>query len=73
MIVNAFINNGMLVIGSETDSMKSFITIESSMNDSILKDYEVAQTNDKKYIKDAIKLKEAGFTADEIIEMIGSK
>jgi len=73
MLVNAFIQNGMLVIGSEADAMKSFVTIEATMNESILKEYAVAQNNDKKYIKDAIKLKEAGFTADEIIEMIGSK
>jgi hypothetical protein len=39
------------------------------MTYSILKQYEVKQS-DKSKLKQVIKLKEAGFTADEILELI---
>ena len=73
MIVNAYIKGGILYIGEE-GTINNYCTSETAMNEIILKDFEVKQVNDSKsYIKNVIKLKEAGFTSDEIIELIGSK
>ena len=34
---------------------------------------DIVEANNDNYIKDAIKLKDAGFTAEEIIEVMGRK
>jgi len=73
MLVNVYIKNGTLMIGEEGAKVLPYQTVEMSLSDEILEDYEVTLVGDRKYIKDAIKLKEAGFTADEIIELIGKQ
>ena len=78
MLVNAYIENGVLMIGEKNGKQLPYYTTEISMSEEVLEIYEAKQTiestvDNKKYIKDAIKLKEAGFTADEIIELIGAR
>ena len=76
MLINVYIKNGSLMIGEENGlGLLPYLTSEISITDEILKEYEIKEnsSNNKQYIKNAIKLKEAGFTADEIIELIGSK
>ena len=73
MLVNVFIRSGILHIGTEKDVNNSYCTSEISLNEEILKEYEENSSYNKKYIKDEIKLKEGGFTSDEIIELIGDR